>query len=285
MGSKMMKWYELRLYPNFKDGEEEMLNLLYRVDEFAIFIIRKNGMTRILVRTDDINAMHFSGIQNARLERLEWNPSLRYSLTRYYKMRVHSALPIVEKVRPSIIYTMLEELDNIGNSDGKGGVECILACYAKYKDEAYSISRWIMRKEGHEHSLVKALKSLFTSNERVRRLSPLTESLVEKARWKMRLKHFHTVLALGAEDVRTLDMLEGALPYGLVAYSNNKRAGDHFSDLSSVVEHARVLKKCILSDVELASIVALPKDASILRLATTDRRTFTTGLVVDADTL
>ncbi|MEM2923166.1 MAG: hypothetical protein QW560_01975 [Candidatus Nitrosocaldus sp.] len=281
-----MKWYELRLYPNFKDGEEEMLNLLYRVDEFAIFIVRKNGMTRILVRINDINAMHLSGIQNAKLERLEWNPSLRYSLTRYYRMRMHSALPIVEKVRPSIIYTIMEELDNIGNSGrGGSGVECILACYAKYKDEAYSISRWIMKKEGREHSLVKALKNLFTSNiERERRLSPLTESLVEKARWKMRLKHFHTVLALGAEDVRTLDMLEGALPYGLVAYKS-KSIEDHLSDLSSIVENAKMLKKCILSDVELASIVALPKDASVLRLATTDRRTFTTGLVVDADTI
>ncbi|MCS7141817.1 MAG: hypothetical protein NZ888_06495 [Candidatus Nitrosocaldus sp.] len=277
-----MGWYELRLHPNFKDGEEEMLNLLYRVDEFAVFILRKGHATRILVRADDINAIHFAGIGNARLERLEWYPSLRYRFARYYRLRMHHALPIVQEVRSSTIYSVMEELD------GSGDVECIMACYAKYRDEAYSISRWIMQREGGEHTLVKALKSLFThsasSSGKSRRLSPLTESLVEKARWKMRLKHFHTVIALGADDARVLDMLEGALPYGLVAYKS-VGDGDHESDLASIVERSSMLKRCILSDVELASIVALPKDASTLRLVAADTRTFTTGVVVDADTL
>lgn len=277
-------WYELKLYPNFKDGEEEMLNLLYRVDEFAVFILRKANTTRILVRADDINAMHFTGITDAKLDRLEWNPSLRYKFTRYYRMRTHYALPIVQEIRPSILYSILEELDNNGN----GGVECILACYARYRDESYSISKWIMSKEGNEHAIVKALKSIFTptrvrSIEKVKRLSPLTESLVDKARWKMRLKHFHTVIALGAESTRALDMLEGALPYGLIAYKSEERSYE--SDLSSIVERSSMLKRCILSDIELASIIALPKDASILRLHTADAKTFTTGLVVDADTL
>ncbi|MEM2922905.1 MAG: hypothetical protein QW560_00645 [Candidatus Nitrosocaldus sp.] len=281
--SKEMKWYELRLYPNFKDGEEEMLNLLYRVNEFAVFILRKASMTRVLVRADGINAMHFARITNARLERLEWNPSLRYGFTRYYRMKTHYALPIVQEVRPSILYTMLEELDSNSND-----MECIFACYAKHRDEAYSINRWIMSKEGNEHAFVKAMKSLFTSNskgsEKARRPSPLTESMIERARWKMRLKHFHTVIALGADDARVLDMLESALPYGLVAYKNVEENA-HLSDLSGIVERADMLKKCILSDIELASIVALPKDASRLRLTTADMRTFTTGLVVDADML
>ncbi|MEM0367400.1 MAG: hypothetical protein QW383_02730, partial [Candidatus Nitrosocaldus sp.] len=115
------KWYELKLYPNFKDGEEEILNLLYRVDEFAVFILRKANTTRILVRADDINAMHFAGIANAKLDRLEWNPSLRYNFSRYYRMRTHYALPIVQEIRPSILYNMLEELDSNDN-----GMECIL---------------------------------------------------------------------------------------------------------------------------------------------------------------
>ncbi|MEM3034720.1 MAG: hypothetical protein QXL23_03695 [Candidatus Nitrosocaldus sp.] len=277
------KWYELKLYPNFKDGEEEILNLLYRVDEFAVFILRKANTTRILVRADDINAMHFAGIANAKLDRLEWNPSLRYNFSRYYRMRTHYALPIVQEIRPSILYNMLEELDSNDN-----GMECILACYARYRDESYSISRWIMSKEGHEHAIVKALKSMFTpsrvkSIEKAKRLSPLTESLIEKARWKMRLKHFHTVIALGADNTRVLDMLEGALPYGLVAYRSEEHSYE--SDLSSIVERSSMLKKCILSDIELASMIALPKDASILRLVTADTRTFTTGLVVDADML
>lgn len=281
MGKRL--WYELRLYPNFKDGEEEILNILYRVDEFAVFILRKASMTRILVRADDINAMHFAGISNAKLEMLEWNPSLHYNFIRYYRMKTHYALPIVQEVRPSMIYTMLEELDNNGKD-----VECILACYARHRDESYSISRWIMSKEGHEHSIVKALKSLFTSSrvknvEKAKRLSPLTESLVEKARWKMRLKHFHTIIALGADDARVLDMLEGALPHGLISYKN--KGSSHESDLSSIGERSSMLKRCILSDIELASIVALPKDATTLRLVTADTRTFTTGLVVDADML
>lgn len=276
------KWYELRLQPDFRDGEEEILNLLYRADEFAVFILRKASTTRILVRADDSNAMHFRGISHARLERLEWNPSLRYSITRYYRMRTHYALPIVQEVRPSILYSMLEELDSNGD-----GVECILACYAVHRDESYSISRWIMSKEGHEHAIVRALKGMFISGrsaDKAKRLSPFTENLIEKARWKMRLKHFHTVIALGADSTRVLDMLEGALPYGLMAYKS-EGSKSHESDLSSIVERSPMLKKCILSDIELASVIALPKDASTLRLVTADTNTFTTGLVIDADML
>ncbi len=261
----MMKyrWYELKLHSNFKDGVGEMLNLLYRVNEFALFVLRKEGLTRILVMVDDANSIHFFNIKNARMEELEWTPLLRYKYVNYYKSRIHYAIPIVQEVKPSVLYELLERLDD----------ECLFACYAKHTDKAYDISKWIMKKE-HGDNLSVVLGLFNKSNVR-KRVSPFMQSIIEKAKWKMRLKHFTTVIALASNKNDTLHMLESILPNELIACRHLKNYS--VTELNMMEGYT-----CILSDVELVSLIALPNDVSMLRLSAASKvKTFTNGIVID----
>ncbi len=263
---KRYRWYELKLYSSFNDGTDEILNLLYRVDEFAVFIIRKEGKTRILLMADDANSIHFFNIKNSEVEELEWIPLLKYRYVNCYKSRIHYAIPIVQEVRPTILYDLLEQLND----------ECVFACYAKYTDKSYDISKWIMKKE-HGDNLTMILSSLFKGSNGRKRLSPFMQGIIEKAKWKMRLKHFATVIALASNESNTLHLLESVLPKELIAYK-------HFKDYNivEVMNYDVAKNACILSDIELANIVALPKDVSLLRLSTPTRvKTFTNGIVID----
>ncbi len=260
----MMKyrWYELKLYSNFKDGVGETLNLLYRVNEFALFILRRRGITRILVMADDANSIHFFNIKNARIEELEWTPLLRYKYVNYYKSKRHYAIPIMQEVKPNVLYELLERFDD----------ECLFVCYAKHTDKAYEISRWIMKKEQGDN--LSIVLGLFNKNPR-KRVSPFMQSIIEKARWKMRLKHFTTVIALASDNNDTLHMLESILPNELIVCKHFK---DHnVTELNDMERYA-----CILSDVELAGLIALPNDVSMLRLPAAGKvKTFTNGIVID----
>ena len=242
-----------------------MLRIIQNIDEFAFYIARIDDRTRIMIRTSEAGAALFQSIKQARVDHIKEPPLLRYPKSATLRMKRHYALPILQEVKTSLLYNVLEQVKQ----------ECMLACSARYHDESYSISRWITSKEHPEYSTYRQIMSMVLSSESATaKPSSRVSALIEAARWKLKRKHFHCSIVIGAQNEDTIKMILNALPEGLTI----KRSVDdgEWSSLQPQKPMMFSSKFCVLSDIELANIASLPETTAGLRLEYGMKKKFTT---------
>jgi len=257
-------WIELKLYQSFKD-EGDMLRIIQSIDEFAFYILRNDGVTRIVIRTTDAQAALFQTVKQAMVDVIE-PPVLEYPISAVLRMGKHYALPLLQEVKASLVYKVLEQVNE----------DCMVACSARYRDESYFISRWITSKEHPEYSTYRQIMSAILSSESaVRKPSSNVSALIDVARWKLKRKHFHCAIVIAGKDRKTLKTILNALPEGLVIERYVK--DEEWSSLRPKKPFMLSSKFCVLSDIELANIASLPESVADLRLVYGMKKTFATG--------
>jgi len=173
-------------------------------------------------------------------------------------------LPLLQEVNATLVYKVLEQVKE---------EDCMLVCSARYHDESYSISRWITSKEHPEYSTYRQVMSMLLSSEGAApKPSSRTSALIEAARWKLKRKHFHCAIVIGAENKNTVKTILNALPEGLTIERYVK--DEEWSSLQPKKPAIFSSKFCVLSDIELASIASLPESVTELRLEYGMKKTF-----------
>lgn len=242
-----------------------MLRIIQNADEFAFYIVRIDDRTRIMIKTTDAVAALFQSIRQARVDAIKELPLLQYPISARLKMKKHYAVPLLQEAMTSLVYNIFEQVKD----------DCMLACSARYHDESYSISRWITSKEHPEYSTYRQNMSMLLSSEgETSKPSSRVGALIEAARWKLKRKHFHCSIVIGAQKKDTIRLILNALPSGLAIQRYVKDT--EWSSLQPKKPMIFSSKFCVLSDIELANIVSLPESATGLRLEYGMKRTFTT---------
>ncbi len=277
----MSNWYEVR--PFFEPADEkynDMHELVMKVREFSQFIARGNDdMTRFFLHMPlSTDADIVPGIlRNAVAERT--HPKVLSAPTiSYLKMKRHYALPIFHELqqRPLLLYSTMERMVR----------PCFIAVTARYHNESYSIAQYVEKQLYAKPSLAGEILGMFigsgaggNGSRQARKVTSVArQTRADMAKEKQRLRHFHCSIAIGAESVDIAKSLIKLLSFD----------GDGFS--ISVMERdstyrIEVGKKpmffashfCVLSDIELANIIALPDDPRTARFNISRKGTYTTG--------
>ncbi|HEX7031943.1 MAG TPA: hypothetical protein VF172_02985 [Nitrososphaera sp.] len=274
----MSNWFEVR--PFFEPADEkynDMHELVMKLREFSVFTSRGHeGTTRFFLQVPlSADAGIVSGIfKNAVAER---TPPKVFSAPTisYLKMKRHYALPIFHELQPRpLLYSAMERM----------GRPCFIGVTARYRDESYSIAQYVEKQLYARPSLASEILGMFTggggNNGRQAKkvISVARQSRADMAKEKQRLRHFHCSIAIGAERIDIAKSLMKVLSFD----------GDGFT-IASIERDStygmRVEKKpmlfashfCVLSDIELANIIALPGDPRAARFNISRKGTYTTG--------
>jgi hypothetical protein len=271
-------WYEVRPFFELVDEKySDMHELVMKARELSMFIVRgHDGMIRFFLHAPlPADAGVVSGIfKNAVAERTS-PKTFSAPIVSYLKMKRHYALPIHRELqpRPLLLYSTMERM----------GRQCFIAVTARYHDESYSIARYVEKQLYAKPSLAGEILGMFigsgNNNGQSKRSTSVERQLrADMAKEKQRLRHFHCSVAIGAESVDTSKSLMKVLSFD----------GDGFA--ISVMERdstyrMEVGKKpllfashfCVLSDIELANIIALPGDPRAARFNISRKGTYTTG--------
>jgi len=277
----MSNWYEVR--PFFEPADEkynDMHELVMKLRGFSQFTARgMDGMTRFFLHIPLLaEADIVPGIfRNAVAERTQSKAFSALTVS-YLKMKRHYALPIFHELqqRPLLLYSAMERI----------GRPCFIAVTARYHDESYSIAQYVEKQLYAKPSLAGEILGMFigsgaggNGNRQARKVTSVArQTRAEMAKEKQRLRHFHCNIAIGAETIDIAKSLMKILSFD----------GDGFS--ISVMERdstyrMEVGKKpmffashfCVLSDIELANIIALPGDPRAARFNISRMGTYTTG--------
>ncbi len=271
-------WYEVR--PFFEPADEkynDMHELVMKIREFSHFIVRgQDGMTRFFLHVPlPADAGIVPGIfQNAITEQT-LPKAFSAPTVSYLKMKRHYALPVHRELqlRPLLLYYTMERM----------GKPCFIAVTARHNDESYSIAQYMEKQLYAKPSLAGEILGTFIgSNSKDGQskgsISVARQSRVDMAKEKQRLRHFHCSVAIGAESIDIAKSLMKVLSFD----------GDGFAIATMERDSAyrmEVEKKpmffsshfCVLSDIELANIIALPGDPRAARFNISRKGTYTTG--------
>lgn len=272
-------WIEIRPYFSTDNKIGDMLDILQKIDDFSFFIVRVkgvgDGVTRIFVKTKATNLPLFDAMKNAVYElaeeRVFWCKYLAY-----LKMKnIHYALPIAKEVHPSIVYGTIEKINE----------PCLIAVTCKHKKESYSISSFAKRHIYREPSILNGLSSSPTLSTPKRRTFPQRHMYAQEADWKMRRRHFHCTIAISAADKEKIKTLLTVLSDDGLSIGRYTKEKNYIDKVKKpLLFNSRF---CVLSDIELANIVALPSmaeaDTKSLRLNYGTVKTFTSGPSVGSE--
>jgi hypothetical protein len=291
-------WYEVR--PLFEPADEkynDMHELVMKLHEFSHFTMRgHDGMTRSFMHVPFFaDAAIVPGIlKNAVAERT-LPKAFSAPTVSYLKMKRHYALPVFHELfststtsTTSLLYQAMEKI----------GRPCFIATTVRYHDESYSIARYVEKQMYVKKSLAGEVLGMFLGGggggsqqhqQKKKSTSVARQSRADLAKEKQKLRHFHCNIAIGTESIDVARSLmkvlsidgegfaiassssssstgrgrqEGAVTYSMEVKSKPLLFADHF---------------CVLSDIELANIIALPGDPRSARFNISRKGTFTTG--------
>lgn len=266
-------WYELR--PFFEpagDKYADVHEIVKRMREFSFFTVRAaDGMIRLFMRVPDASDAKVAqgALKNALLEPTE-PIAFSASVVTYLKMRKHYAMPIAHELTTSLLYATMEKIDR----------PCFVAVSAKHSDESYQISQFVEKYTYDKPPLWRDILDMFASGKGLegpkRRISPQKLMLAELAKEKQRLRHFHCIIAIGSQDFETAKSIMKALSEsdGL-AIASMKRDSTYRGQVRKPLIFASHF--CVLSDIELANIIALPNNPRTYRFNISRKETYTSG--------
>jgi hypothetical protein len=265
-------WYEVK--PFFARVDEEYVDMhavVKKIREFSFFIVKGADLTKIFLQTSDVEAKVVQGtLKNALLEATT-PKAFSAGRVAYLKMRRHYAVPIARELAPSLIYATIEKI----------GKPCFIAVTAKHSDESYQISQFV-ENSTYNKSLAKDLFSAFNpfdnstaDGQPKRRISPKKLMVAELAKEKQQLRHFHCTLAIGAQDLDTIESIVKVLSDDGLVIGSIERDSMYRNEVKKPLLFAAHF--CVLSDIELANIIALPENPRIYRLGISRAETRTSG--------
>jgi len=266
-------WYELR--PFFEPADDKYADTheaVKRIHEFSFIIVRSaNGMIQIFVHIPEASdaAVVQSSLKNALMEPTE--PKVfSASTVAYLKMKKHYAIPIANEVIDPLLYATMDKI----------GKPCFVAVTAKHSDESYQISQFVEKNTFDKPPMWRDILDMFASGTssgiHKKHTSPQKLMLAELAKEKQKLRHFHCSIAVGTQDFETAKSIVKALSEtdGLsIAYM--ERDSVYKLEVKKPILFASHF--CVLSDIELANIIALPTDPRVYRFNISKKETYTSG--------
>lgn len=266
-------WYELKPFFEQVDVKyADMYEVVKRISEFSFFVVRTaDGTIRLFMQLQDASD---AKVVHAALKNVILEPSApkAFSASKVLNLRMkrHYALPIARELAPPILYSAVEKLDR----------PCFVAVSAKHSDESFQISQFVEKNTYDKPPMWREILDMFTSGtssgNHKKHTSPQKLMLAELAKEKQKLRHFHCSIAVGAQDLETAKSIMKAL-------SESDGLGIASMERDSVYK-AQVKKPvffashfCVLSDIELANIIALPTDPRIYRFNISRKETYTSG--------
>lgn len=272
-GTEKTGWYELRpFFEQVDDKYADMHEILKRIREFSFFIVRSAGGTmQIFVHIPDGSdaGVAQGSLKNALMEPTE--PKVfSAGVVAYLKMRKHYAIPIARELAPSLLYATMEKIDE----------PCFIAVSAKYSDESYQISQFVEKNTYDKPPLWSGILHMFISGTNQenpkKRISPGKLMLAELAKEKQRLRHFHCTIAIGATDVAVarsiMKVLSESDGLAIASIARESTYGGRARKPAFFASHF-----CVLSDIELANVVALPDNPRTYRFNISRKQTYTSG--------
>ncbi len=268
-------WYELRPFFEQVDNKyADMYEAVKRVREFSFFLFRTaDGLMRLFMHVPDASdAKVIQGaLKNALLEHTgpkEFSATVVVSL----KMRRHYAIPVAREPSPPMLYAVIEKMDR----------PCFIAVSAKYSDESYKISQFVEKSMYDRPSVWRGVLGMLVSGAGAgpenskKRIAPQKLMIAELAKEKQKLRHFHCTIAIGCRDLGTARSIMKVLSErdGL-AIASIKRDHTYKNKVKKPLVFASHF--CVLSDIELANIIALPDNPRNLKFNISRRETFTSG--------
>lgn len=272
-------WFEVR--PFFEPVDEkysDMHEFVMKAREFSMFIVRgQDDMIRFFLHTPLLtDAGIVSGIlKNAVAERTP--PKIFSAPTvAYLKMKKHYALPIHRELqpRPMLLYSTMERM----------GRPCFIAVTATYHNESYSIAQYVEKQLYDKPSFAGEILGMFigsssnSNGQPKKSISVERQSRADMAKEKHRLRHFHCNIAIGAESIDIAKSLMKVLSFdgdGFVIAGTERDSTYRMEVKKKPLFFADHF--CVLSDIELANIIALPGDPRAARLNISKKGTYTTG--------
>jgi hypothetical protein len=266
-------WYEVRPFFEQVDSKyADMHEISKRIHQFSYFIVRNaDGMIRLFMQMQDASD---SGVVQAAIKNALLEPSgpkvFSAGIVLHLKMKRHYALPIARELTPSILYSAVEKIDR----------PCFVAVSAKHYDESFQISQFVERNTYDKPPLWREILDMFTSStgsgSHKKHTSPQKLMLAELAKEKQKLRHFHCPIAVGAQDFENAKSIMKALSEsdGL-AVASMERDSVYKVEVKKPIFFASHF--CVLSDIELANIIALPTDPRVYRFNISRKETYTSG--------
>lgn len=272
-GTGKTGWYELRpFFEPVDDKYVDMHEILKRIKSFSFFVVRSAGGTvQIFAHIPDgSDAVVVQGsLKNALMEPTE-PKAFSASVVAYLKMRKHYAIPVARELAPPLLYATMEKI----------GRQCFVAVGARHSDESYQISQFIEKNTYDKPPLWRDILDMLTSGNSPENPRKRTSSqklmLAELAKEKQRLRHFHCSIAVGSQDFETAKSIMKALSesdsFATASVKRDSTYKDHGRKPLFFASHF-----CVLSDIELANIIALPSDPRVHRLNISRKETYTSG--------
>ena len=266
-------WYELRpFFEQVDDKYADMHEIVKRIREFSFFIVRSaDGMMRLFMHVPDASDAKVAqgALKNALME--PTGPkAFSAGIVAHLKMRRHYAIPIARELTTPLLYATIERMDR----------PCFVAASGKYSDESYQISQFVEKNTYVKSPLWSDILHMFLSGTNPenpkKRIAPQKLMLAELAKEKQRLRHFHCALAIGSDDLGTAKSIMKALTEsdGL-AIASMERDSTYRGEVKKPLFFASHF--CVLSDIELANIIALPNNLRTYRFNISRKETYTSG--------
>lgn len=266
-------WYEVRpFFEPVDDKYADMHEIVKRIAGLSFFIVRSaDGMTQLFIHLPDPSDSKMAQglLKNALLE-TTGSKAFSASLVAYLKMRKHYAVPISHELTAPLLYSTMEKIDK----------PCFVAVSAKYSDESYQISQFVEKNTYDKPPLWSDILHMFTSGTNPenpkKRIAPAKLMFAELAKEKQRLRHFHCTIAIGSSDIGMAKSIMKVLSEsGGFAIASIKRDSMYGSRAKKPLVFASHF--CVLSDIELANIIALPSNPRTLRFNISRKETYTSG--------
>lgn len=272
-GTGKSGWYELRpFFEAVDDKYADMHEILKRIREFSFFVLRSaDGMMRLFMHVPDASSVKVAqgALKNALLEPTEPR-AFSASVVAYLKMRKDYAIPIAHELAAPLLYATMEKIDR----------PCFVAVSARHSDESYQISQFVEKYTYDKPSLWSDILRMFISGANPenpkKRIAPAKLMLAELAKEKQRLRHFHCTIAIGSQDRGTAQSIMKALSESDgVAIGSIERDSTYRQRVRKPFIFASHF--CVLSDIELANIIALPSNPRTYRFNISKKETYTSG--------
>jgi hypothetical protein len=157
---------------------------------------------------------------------------------------------------------------------------CFVAVSAKHSDESCQISQFVEKNTYDKPPLWSDILGMFFSRSNPenprKRIAPQMLMVAELAKEKQRLRHFHCTIAIGSRDLGTarsvMKVLSECDGFGIASVKRDSTYRDRVRKPLIFASHF-----CVLSDIELANITALPSNPHTFRFNISRKETYTSG--------
>jgi hypothetical protein len=272
-GSRKAGWYELRPFFELVDDKHaDMYEIVKRITELSFFIVRSaDGMTRLFTHLPDPSDVKMAqgSLKNALMEPTG-SKAFSAGAVAYLKMRRHYAIPIAHELTSPLLYATIEKIDE----------PCFIAVSAKYSDESYPISQFVEKNTYGKPPLWSDILRMFISSTNPespkKHIAPRKLMLAELAKEKQRLRHFHCSIAIGSSNLRTVRSIMKVLTesdgFAVASIERDSTYRGRMRKPTLFASHF-----CVLSDIELANIIALPDNPRTFRFNISRKETYSSG--------